>query len=159
MRQKVILFTMLASTLSLFAGYNEGRAVFESKCSSCHVSHISAQQIQENFFEKNNTMLNLKAPSVNMLAYAIMDGPKHIGEKGDTDMRDGEIEDYLKEYLTKPDIHNSICDPQVMKFYKVKKSMKGQVTDKEFTDLASFFMNYKKMRSNKSSEKKKGNTK
>ena len=70
-----------------------------------------------------------------------------------------QIEDFLKEYLTKPDIHNSICDPQIMKFYKIKKSMKGQVSDSEFANLANFFMNYKKMRLAKSSENRKEDAK
>ncbi len=159
MQIKTIGYLTIFSSVILFGDYAKGLAVFEKKCASCHVSHIPAKQIQENFFEKNNTMLKLQAPSVNMLAYAIMDGPKHIGEKGDLDMRDAEIEDFLKEYLTKPDMHNSICDPQIMKFYQIKKSMKGQVSDYEFANLANFFMDYKKMRLIGDSDNRKEHTK
>jgi len=137
---------MFASVLSLEAGYDEGKTIFDSKCTACHVSFVPPDKVQENFFEKNNTMLNLKAPSVNMIAFAIMDGSKHVGDKSDPEMQQIEIEEYLKDYIEKPNLSNSICDPNVVKFYEVMPSMKGQLSNKEYEDLASFFINYKKMR-------------
>ena len=124
--------------------FKEGETVFKAKCSSCHAGHIAAERLKENFFEKKNTLLNLKAPSVNMLAYTIMDSPKHIGDPSDPEMQQMEIEEYLKDALYDPKPENSICDANFAKYYDVKKSMKGKVTPKEITALSHYFMRYKK---------------
>ncbi len=124
--------------------FKEGETVFKAKCSSCHAGHIAAERLKENFFEKKNTLLKLKAPSVNMLAYTIMDSPKHIGDPSDSEMQQMEIEEYLKDALYDPKPENSICDANFAKYYDVKKSMKGKVTSKEITALSHYFMRYKK---------------
>ena len=107
--------------VSLNADYKDGEVIFKNKCSSCHGNFIAINTLKENFFEKNNKLLNLKAPTVNMLAYAIMDSPKKIGDPNDSDMRQTEIESYLKSYLEKPDKFNSICDEHILRFYDIKK--------------------------------------
>lgn len=133
-------------TGSINADYKNGKAIFDKKCSSCHKGFIPADELKKNFFEMNNTMLHLKAPTVNMLSYYIMSSPLHIGDPSDPEMQEVEIEEYLKDYLEKPDIQNSICDPHIRKYYGKKKSMKGQLTNTEITNLSMYFMQYKKMR-------------
>ncbi len=151
---KEIFLIMILFLNILYAGYEEGKRVFEKKCSSCHKGYIPADKIKKNFFEMDNRLLKLNAPTVNMLVYAIMEGPKHIGDKEDEEMRDAEIETYLKDYLENPDLDNTICDQHIIKFYSKKPSMKGKITDEEYADLASFFMNYKKNRLKKHPIKK-----
>lgn len=141
--RKVVFFILFVN-LFLFASYEEGKKVFENKCSSCHQQFIEIKKIKENFFEKDNKLLNLKAPTANMLAYAIMDSPKKIGDPNDSEMREIEIEEYLKSYLIKPDKFNSICDEHILKYYDVKPSMKGELSDDEYVNLAIFFMQYSK---------------
>lgn len=133
---------MLASASLVLADYETGKKIFEKKCSECHAGYIEGKKIIENFYEKENKLLNLKAPTVNMLAYAIMDGPKKIGDPKDPEMQKIEIENFLKDYLTNPNLENSICDPKVIRFYKVKDSLKGKLNDEEFSHLADFFMQY-----------------
>ena len=128
--------------LNLSADYKEGKEIFQNKCSSCHGEYISINTLKENFFEKNNTLLNLKAPTVNMLAYAIMDSPKRIGDSNDIEMQEIEIQSYLKSYLENPDRFNSICDEHILTFYEQKKSIK--LSDDEYSSLTNFFMEYKK---------------
>ena len=123
--------------------YARGEAIFQKHCSSCHPGHIPVDRIKKNFFEMNNTLLQLKAPSVNMLAYAIMDGPKKVGDPTDPEMRQAEIEEYLKEYLSHPDLDESICDPTVMKHYEKKPALKTPLSDEEYAALARYFMEYK----------------
>ncbi len=132
--------------------YTRGEAIFKEKCSSCHPGHIPVDRIKKNFFEMNNTLLRLKAPSVNMLAYAIMDGPKKIGDPTDPEMRQEEIEEYLKEYLSHPDLDESICDPTVMKHYEKKPALKIPLSDEEYAALARFFMEYKQRHKTRNQE-------
>jgi len=139
----LFLFTFGALT---HAGYPEGKAIFEKKCTSCHSDFIPPKILKENFFKKNNTILNMKAPSVNMLAYALIDSPTHIGDKNDPEMQEMEIEEFLKDYLFDPNPENTICDPNFMKYYETKTSLKGKVTEEEILHLTQFFMQYKKMR-------------
>jgi hypothetical protein len=138
---KVLLFCLFLF-VNLKADYKDGEVIFKNKCSSCHSDFVSVNTIKENFFEKNNKLLKLKAPTVNMLAYAIMDSPKKIGDPNDEDMRQIEIENYLKSYLEKPDKFNSICDEHILKFYETKKAILD-LKNEDYTNLAIFFMEYK----------------
>ena len=138
---KILLFCLFLF-LNLNADYKDGEVIFKNKCSSCHGDFISINTLKENFFEKNNKLLKLKAPTVNMLAYAIMDSPKKIGDPNDADMRQIEIESYLKSYLEKPDRFNSICDEHILKFYETKKAILD-LNNQDYTNLAIFFMEYK----------------
>lgn len=135
------LFCLFIITLILKADFKEGEKIFIQKCASCHTSHIPVPLIKENFFEKDNKILNLKIPSVNMLSYAIIDGPKKIGDSEDIEMRQIEIEEYLKGYLSNPDKFYSICDEHILKYYIDKKPMK--ISDDEAVELAIYFMEYK----------------
>ena len=136
-----ILLVILFLILNLNADYKEGKEIFTQKCSTCHGEFIAIDTLKENFFGKNNEVLNLKSPTVNMLAYAIMDSPKKIGDANDAEMQEIEIEAFLKSYLEKPDRFNSICDEHILNFYDTKKSMK--LSDDEYNNLAIFFMQYK----------------
>ena len=141
---KRIIFTLLATVLTAQASsFVHGKKLFAEKCSSCHADFIPADTLKENFFEKNNTLLHLKAPTVNMLAYAIMDSPKHIGDPSDPEMRSDEIVAYLEDTLTHPHPENTICDPNFMKFYDVKKPISPPLTEDEYETLSAFFMQYK----------------
>ncbi len=148
---KVLLFCLFIF-VNLNADYKDGEAIFKNKCSSCHGNFVAVNTLKENFFEKNNKLLNLKAPTVNMLAYAIMDSPKKIGDPKDIEMRALEIEGYLKSYLEKPDKFNSICDEHILQFYETKKPVLG-LTAEDYTNLAIFFMEYKNNLSSKSETK------
>lgn len=124
---KILLFCIFL-LLNLNADFKDGELIFKNKCSSCHGDFIP--------------MNKLKAPTVNMLAYSIMDGPKKIGDETDPEMQEIEIQSFLKSYLENPDRFNSICDEHILKYYEDKKSMK--LNDDEYNKLAVFFMEYKK---------------
>lgn len=152
-----IIFLSLLFILNLFADFKEGETLFKSKCSSCHIDYISMNILKENFFEKNNKLLNLKAPTVNMIVYAIMDSPKKIGDSNDIEMQEMEIENYLKSYLENPDRFNSICDEHILPFYDNKMSMKGELKDEDYKNLTTYFMLYKDNSKNIDDELKKVN--
>ncbi len=140
------ILSILICVISIYANANEdykkGELLFKNKCSSCHVDYIPMKKLKENFFNKNNTMFNLKAPSINMITYAIMRSPKHIGDKDDKEMQEIEIEEYLQDYLDNPNLENSICDPYILKYYDKKLSMKNKLSAKEILSLAIYFMKY-----------------
>jgi len=141
----IIALTIIL-TASINADFKEGKAIFDSRCLSCHSKHIDSEKLKKNFFEMNNTLLHLKAPTVNMLAYSIMDSPLHIGDPSDPEMQQVEIEEFLKDYLAHPNIENSICDANMLKHYDKKESMETNLTDDELTNLSIYFMGYKKAR-------------
>lgn len=153
-RNKLIIFTTLfLLTVSLKADFNEGKKLFEEKCSSCHKEYISFDTLKINFFEKKNKLLNLTIPTENMLAWAIMDSGNKIGDPEDPDMRVDEIAMYLKEYLENPDLTNSICDASAIKYYDKKKPM--TILEDEAESLAYYFMGYKEDRLKNMPENKK----
>lgn len=138
------LLTLFIFISVLNADFKEAKKLFEQKCASCHKEYISFKKLKENFFERNNTLLNLTVPTENMLAWAIMDSSRKIGDPQDPDMRSVEIEEYLKSYLKTPDLNNSICDPIALQYYAKKKAI--NITDEEAELLAIYFMEYKKNR-------------
>lgn len=139
----LILFFIFLTNF-LYADFKEGKVLFQKKCSSCHKEYISFEKLKENFFERNNTLLQLKTPTENMLAWAIMKGSKRVGDPNDSEMRQIEIEEYLKSYLSNPDLNDSICDSHILKYYKKKEPM--QISEEEAELLAQYFMGYTKNR-------------
>lgn len=140
----IFLLFFLFLTINLHADFYEGKKLFEEKCASCHKEYISFKKLKENFFERNNTLLNLTIPTENMLAWAMMESSRKIGDPEDPEIQQMEIEEYLKSYLENPDLNNSICDTHVLKYYIKKEPM--IITDEESTLLAQYFMGYKKNR-------------
>lgn len=144
MLKKILFLLLIFFIYNLNANYIDGKKIFDKQCSSCHKPFIKISLLKENFFEKNNKLLNLTIPTVNMLAYAITRSSKHIGDENDPEMQQIEIEEYLKNYLENPDLNNSVCDEHILKYYEKKKAMK--ISDDEAENLATFFMEYKKNR-------------
>lgn len=146
MKKLLIFIFLLILPLSLNADYTTGKAIFAKKCASCHIAYIPGKILEENFYKKDNKMLNLSAPTVNMIAYAMKDSPTHIGDKSDPDMQKVEINSYLQDYLYHPNRNNSICDKSFLKYYNIKKSMKGEVSAEEISQITDYLFDYKKMR-------------
>jgi thioredoxin-related protein len=88
-----------------------------------------------------------------MLVWAILKGPKKIGQKGD-DFRKDEIEEYLIQTLYEPNIQNSICDSHILKFYLPKKSMKGKISEEEIAQITDFIMQYTSKKIKQTNHKK-----
>ncbi len=139
-----LIFIFFLFIINIFANsYDEGRKVFLEKCASCHKEYIPLNLIKENYFEKDNTLLNLKTPTSNMIVWAMMDGPNKIGDPNEPDIQVLQIERFLKDYLENPDRFNSICDDTVMNYYDNKPSMKGELTNEDFINLSYYFLEYK----------------
>lgn len=143
---KYILLVVVLFTTNVSADYQTGKEIFEKKCASCHQNFIEPSKLKENYFEEDNKLLNLTIPTTNMLVYAMLDSSKKIGDSSDKEMQKMEIETFLTDYLYEPDLDNSICDPNISKYYEVKKSMTDIVSEDEITELTDYFYDYKKER-------------
>jgi len=137
-----VFFFFSFFSIFLFASYEDGKKIFKKHCASCHLEYIPMKTLKINFYEKNNTLLNLRAPTVNMLSYALLRGPKHLGSKEDKEMQQIEIEEFLSDYLSNPNPQNSICDPYISKHYNKKMKMKKALNEEELSALALYFMNF-----------------
>ena len=114
----------------------EGEVVYEQKCASCHKAFIPVEKLMENFMEKNNTLLHLKAPSINQISFRLK---QQIGDpKGDEDMHRMEVGAFIADYLNDPDKQKSVCLPEVIKYFETMPSMKGQLSDDEIEAVSEF---------------------
>ncbi|WP_419769205.1 MAG: thioredoxin fold domain-containing protein [Candidatus Marinarcus sp.] len=140
----LLLLILLICTQQLNASFKEGKAIFQAKCASCHQGYIALDELKKNFFEEHNKRLHMTIPTENILAYEIMRGHKKIGDRNDPEMQQLEIEEYLKDYMTNPDKSNSIIDPELLKYFENKEPIREHLSEKEWADLATFFMEYEK---------------
>ena len=119
----------------------DGERVYHEKCAKCHPLYIPADKLMKNFLEMNNSLLHLKAPSVNQLAYRLK---QRIGDpKGDKDVQLMEVRAFLQDYLIHPDKQKSVCLPEVLTHFETMPSMKGKIDEEEIDAVAEwiyFFM-------------------
>jgi len=144
--KKIILLFLLSSSLGLFADYKTGEKVFEQKCASCHTGYIAGKVLEDNFYKKDNKVLNLKAPTVNMLAYFLKEAPGHLGDKNDLEMQRIEIGDFVQDYVYNPNRSNSVIPELFLKYFVKKQSMKGKMTEDELSNVVDYLFEYKKRR-------------
>ena len=71
------------------------------------------------------------------------DSSKKIGDENDKEFQEIEINGYLKSYLENPDRFNSICDDSALGHYENKSSMKGELSDDDYINLTTYFMEFK----------------
>ena len=134
MKWTVILLTFSA----LFAA--EGKVVYEQKCASCHEAYIPMTKLSENFLEKNNEMLKLKAPTLNQLSFRLK---QQIGDpKGDSDIHRMEVEAFISDYLVNPDKDKTLCMKDVIKYFDTMPSMKGKITEDEISAVSDFIYDF-----------------
>jgi thiol-disulfide isomerase/thioredoxin len=138
-----IISLLLLFTFTLYGGYDEGAKLFSRRCASCHAGYIDPQLIKKNFFREENRLLRLKAPTVNMLVYAILQGPKRVGDPEDREMRLEEIAAYLEDTLKHPDPADSLFERGVLRHFEKKQPVTG-LKEEDFLNLADYFMEYMK---------------
>ncbi len=135
-KKTILLFSF--SIISVFG--SEGEEVYQKKCASCHEAFIPVEKLMENFMEKNNTLLHLKAPSINQISFRLK---QQIGDpKGDEDMHRMEVGAFISDYLQNPDKQKSICLPDVIKYFETMPSMKGQLSTDEIEAVSEFLYDY-----------------
>ena len=126
--------------LSLFLIANEGKILFTQKCASCHTPFISMSKLKENFLDSNNTLLKLKAPTLNQLSYRLK---QRIGDpKGDKDIHRMEVTAFMSDYVVHPDKDKSVCLKDVLSHFQTMPSQKGKVTEEELEKIGSYLYDF-----------------
>ena len=139
------IFLIFFSVSILNAGYTEGEKVFAAKCASCHTGYIPMATLKKNFADRNNTLLHLEAPTVNMLTHEMLYGAKKLGDPDDREMRHEAVALYLEEYLSRPSPSESILPGWLRKFFTPMPPVRN-LSEKELSDLADFFLDNGTMR-------------
>ncbi len=133
-----IILLICFSLLSVCA--DEGKVLFEKHCISCHKAFIPMSKLKENFLDHNNTLLRLKAPTLNQLSYRLK---QRIGDpKGDEDMHRMEVTAFMSDYVNYPDRDKSVCLDDVMQHFKTMPTLKGKVTEDELEEIGSYLYDF-----------------
>lgn len=139
-----LIFLFLIFLTSIFAKipeifeknfYLSGEAVFDKKCSSCHVKSMKIGVLMNNFIEHNNQILKLKAPTGNEISYRLK---SQIGSRDDIEFQIDEATDFVKDYIINPNKAKTICLEGVLKHFDTMPSMKGKITQKEMEEVTYF---------------------
>ncbi len=136
---RLIIVGILLFSVVLCA--NEGKVLFEKKCASCHTPYIPISKLKENF-EHNNTILHLKAPTLNQLSYRLK---KRIGDPtGDEEIHRMEVGAFVSDYVLHPDRDKSVCLDEVLQSFETMPSLKGKVTEEELEEIATYLYDFEK---------------
>ena len=119
---------------------DEGKVLFEKYCVSCHTPFISMSKLKANFLDHNNTLLKLKAPTLNQLSYRLK---QQIGDRhGDEDLHRMEVTAFMSDYVIHPDKDKSVCLDDVMRYFKTMPSLKGKVSDDELEEIGTYLYDF-----------------
>jgi len=136
---RFLVFVLLL-TLSVLA--NDGKKLFEKHCASCHTPFIPMLKLKENFLDHNNTLLKLKAPTLNQLSYRLK---QRIGDpKGDEELHRMEVTAFMSDYVYNPDKDKSVCLEEVMAHFKTMPSLKGKVTEGTLESIGEYLYDFEK---------------
>jgi len=133
-----ILGLCLCIVLNVLA--NDGKILFEKHCVSCHTPFVPMLKLKENFLEHNNTLLKLKAPTLNQLSYRLK---QRIGDpKGDEEMHRMEVTAFMSDYVYHPDKSKSVCLDEVMLHFKTMPSLKGKVSEDALDRIGEYLYDF-----------------
>ncbi len=119
---------------------DEGKMLFEKHCVSCHTPFIPMSKLKENFLDHNNTLLNLKAPTLNQLSYRLK---QQVGDRhGDEDLHRMEVTAFMSDYVIHPDKDKSVCLDDVMQYFQTMPSLKGKVSDDELEEIGTYLYDF-----------------
>jgi len=119
---------------------NEGKILFDKHCVACHTPFISMSKLKENFLDHNNTLLKLKAPTLNQLSYRLK---QRIGDpKGDNDIHRMEVTAFMSDYVYHPDKEKSVCLADVIQHFKTMPSLKGKVSEDALEEIGTYLYDY-----------------
>lgn len=132
-----IMGVWVSSALLLFASV--GEEIFDTHCASCHSSYIPMSKVIANA-EQNNTILQLKAPTLNQLSYGMY---LHVGDrKADEESQKWAVEEFIATYIAAPDRKKSVLAPKLTHFYRDMPAMKEQIDEDQMELLSSFIFYY-----------------
>ena len=130
----------LVFILTVLGMANEGKALFERHCMSCHQSFIAMSKLKKNFLDYNNTLLKLKAPTLNQLSYRLK---QRIGDRhGDEDMHRMEVTAFMSDYVYYPSKDKSVCLDDVMQHFQTMPSLKNKVSEAALEEIGTYLYDF-----------------
>ncbi|RUM72104.1 MAG: hypothetical protein DSZ08_01730 [Sulfurovum sp.] len=131
---------ILGIFFSIFLYANRGEEVYNKVCSQCHQLDIPRDKLMKNFFEMNNTLLNLKAPTISQISYSMK---QKIGDpREDIDIQRMEVSAFIADYIIYPDKQKSVLSPKISKFFKTMPSLKGKLSTEDIEAISNFVYDY-----------------
>jgi len=129
---KFISSILVLSSMLLFA--NSAEEIFKTQCGTCHVDYIPQSKLLVNY-KNNNSDLNLSAPTLTELSFRLRD---QVGDrKADKESQLMEIEDFLINYVNRPDRNRTILPKNVISHFK---TMPPQNLTEDDAELLSEYM-------------------
>jgi len=127
----------MGGILSLFA--SEGEALFEKHCAACHSGYIPMSKVIANA-EQNNTLLSLKAPTLNQLSFGVR---LNVGDrKADEEAQRMEVEEFITSYIASPQREKSVVPKELTHFYPDMPPMPNLLDEEEIEALSSYIFAY-----------------
>ena len=127
----------MGSVLSLYA--SEGAALFEKHCAACHSDYIPMSKVIANA-EQNNTLLHLKAPTLNQLSFGVR---LNVGDrKADEEAQRMEVEEFIASYIASPQREKSVLSKELTHFYPDMPPMPNLLNEDEIEALSSYLFEY-----------------
>ncbi|MDD3499346.1 MAG: DUF255 domain-containing protein [Sulfurovum sp.] len=127
----------MGGILSLYA--SEGAALFEKHCAACHSSYIPMSKVIANA-EQNNTLLHLKAPTLNQLSFGVK---LNVGDrKADEEAQRMEVEEFITSYIASPQREKSVVPKELTHFYPDMPPMPNLLDEEEIEALSSYIFAY-----------------
>ena len=127
----------MGSVLSLYA--SEGAALFEKHCAACHSEYIPMSKVIANA-EQNNTLLHLKAPTLNQLSFGVR---LNVGDrKADEEAQRMEVEEFIASYIASPQREKSVLSKELTHFYPDMPPMPNLLNEDEIEALSSYLFEY-----------------
>ncbi|MDQ1325461.1 MAG: Cytochrome c protein [Campylobacterota bacterium] len=134
---KKIFWLILLGGSMLFG--MEGKEIFDVKCASCHSYYIPLSELKKNA-QSNNTLLKLKAPTLNQLSFGVR---LNIGDiKADEESQRLEAEEFIEKYIAAPDRKKNVVPPEMTKFFTTMPDIKEPLDEDEIEALSNFIFDY-----------------
>jgi len=131
-------FLLMALSSSLWA--DRGKEVYNKICSHCHQLSIPIDKLNKNYFESNNTLLKLKAPTINQISYRMK---QKIGDpREDADIQRMEVSAFIADYIIYPDREKSVLNPRIAKYFQTMPSLKGKLSTEDIEAISNFVYDY-----------------
>ena len=133
MKRRFGAVLLLGTTLLAQSG---GERIYLQQCASCHERYHPVESLSENFMEANNTLLNLKAPTMNQLAFRIK---QRVGDpNGDREFHLMEVVAFIKDYIYYPDLQKSVCMDEVLRHFDTMPSLLGKIGEADLEAVAEW---------------------
>ncbi|MBN2897123.1 MAG: cytochrome c [Campylobacterales bacterium] len=121
--------TLLTLTFAATLLGDDGYALYQKHCASCHIESLSKTETKKRF-------ASLKAPPMIEVANRLKENIIIADE--DEDVKRRVVIAFIKEYVQNPDLLYSMCHPMAIEKFGQMPSLKGKLTPQELEAVAAW---------------------